>query len=339
MTALTRRAALAGLGAGLGAGALLAGAARAAEPPPMGVLRLDPRLDSIIPRGATIETLATGYRWAEGPVWVAKGEYLLFSDVPANVVHRWSRRDGARPFLDPSGLQTPIPPAIREAGANGLALDHRGRLIVADSGTRAIVRVDLATRKRTVLADRYRGKRFNSPNDVVVARSGAIYFTDPTYGFAAGPDSPLRELDVTGLYRLDPDGTVTLLDGARRFPNGVGLSPDERTLYLSCSDDAAPLVWAYTLDARGSPTGSRVFSDMRADKAKGWAGAPDGMDVAAAGHLFVSGPGGMHVLSPAGEPLGIIGNGRPIANACVGEGGRSLFLTASDRICRVALVG
>ncbi|MBW6528399.1 SMP-30/gluconolactonase/LRE family protein [Sphingomonas sp. RHCKR7] len=318
---------------------LVAGAARAAEPAPLGVVRLDPRLDRIVPPGAAIETLATGYRWTEGPVWVARGDYLLFSDVPANVVHRWSRRDGARPFLDPSGLQTPIPPTIREAGANGLALDHQGRLIVADSGTRAIVRVDLATRKRTVLADRYRGRRFNSCNDVVVARSGAIYFTDPTYGLAEGPDSPLRELDVMGLYRLDPDGTVTLLDGTQRFPNGIGLSPDERTLYLSRSDDAAPVVLAYALDARGVPTGSRLFRDMRAEKARGWPGSPDGMDVAAAGHLFASGPGGIHVLSPAGELLGIIGNGRPIANACVGEGGRSLFLTASDRICRLALVG
>jgi gluconolactonase len=337
MIAPTRRAVLATVAAGVGA--FVAGGVRAAEAPPLGVMRLDPRLDAIIPRGATIETLATGYRWAEGPVWVAKGEYLLFSDVPANVVHRWSRGAGAKPFLDPSGLQTPIPPTIREAGANGLALDRQGRLIVADSGTRAIVRVDLATKQRTVLVDRYRGKRFNSPNDVVVARSGAIYFTDPTYGFAAGPDSPLRELDVMGLYRLDPDGEVTLLDGTQRFPNGVGLSPDERTLYLSRSDDAAPVVLAYALDARGLPTGSRVFSDMRADKAKGWAGAPDGMDVAAQGHLFVSGPGGMHVLSREGEPLGIIGNGKPIANACVGEGGRSLFLTASDRLCRVALLG
>lgn len=332
MTAFSRRAAL------IGMGSVAMFPAMAADAPGTGITRLDPRLDRIIPRDATIETLSSGHRWTEGPLWVAKGGYLLFSDVPENVVHRWRRSDGVTPFLKPSGLQGPVPPTISEAGANGLALDRQGQLLLADSGSRALVRVDPASKRRTVLADRFEGKRFNSPNDLTVARSGAIYFTDPTYGLKGNDDSPLRELDFAGVYRRAPDGRVEVIDRTQRKPNGIGLSPDERTLYLALSDRERPEILAYSLDAKGFPTGMRTFRDMRAQQAAGLPGAPDGMDVAAAGHLFASGPGGIHVLTETGDLLGIVGTGKPIANACVGEGGRSLFLTASDRLCRVPLV-
>lgn len=329
-----RRAVVIGLGAAL---ACPAGAAQLPNAGSAGITRLDPRLDRIIPPAAKIEVLASGYRWSEGPLWVPQGGYLLFSDVPANIVHRWDRAAGVEPFLSPSGLQGPVPATIREAGANGLALDPQGRLLLADSGSRALVRVDLATRRRTVLADRFEGRRFNSPNDLVVTKSGAIYFTDPTYGLEGADDSPVRELDFAGLYRLDPDGTLTVLDRAQRKPNGVGLSPDERTLYLALSDRERPHILAYSLDARGMPTEVRVLRDMRREQDAGLPGAPDGMDVARDGHLFASGPGGIHVLTSHGELLGIIGTGKPIANACVGEGGNSLFITASDQLCRVPL--
>jgi gluconolactonase len=332
MMALSRRTIL----VGMGSAALFP--ATASEPPEDGIKRLDPRLDRIIPPGATIETLSAGHRWTEGPLWVGKGDYLLFSDVPENVVHRWSRDGGAKPFLKPSGLQGPIPASIREAGANGLALDTRGRLLLADSGSRALVRVDLSTRRRTVLADRFEGKRFNSPNDLTVARSGAIYFTDPTYGLEGNDESPLRELDFAGIYRREIDGTLTAIDRTQRKPNGIGLSPDERTLYVALSDREKPEILAYSLNVKGFPTGVRTFRDMRREQSAGLPGAPDGMDVATDGHLFASGPGGIHVLTAEGELLGIVGTGKPIANACVGEGGRSLFLTASDRLCRVPLL-
>lgn len=330
-----RRAVIVGLGAGL---ACSAGLAQLPAVGSAGITRLDPRLDRIIPPDAKIEVLASGYRWSEGPVWVPQGEYLLFSDVPGNVVHRWDRANGAKPFLSPSGLQGPVPATIREAGANGLALDRQGRLLLADSGSRALVRVDLATRQRTVIADRFEGKRLNSPNDLVVTKSGAIYFTDPTYGLAGMDESPVRELDFAGLYRLDPDGKLTVLDRTQRKPNGIGLSPNERTLYLALSDRERPHILAYSLDARGMPAGVRVFRDMRREQDAGLPGAPDGMDVAPGGHLFASGPGGIHVLTPDGDLLGIIGTGKPIANTCVGEGGQSLFITASDQLCRVPLL-
>lgn len=319
----------------------LAGCARtlAAEPHVGGIRRFDAELDAIVDPSAPVEVLATGYRWAEGPVWVERGGYLLFSDVPGNIVHRWAPGEKATPFLDPSGLAGPIPPAIREAGANGLAIDAAGRLIMADSGTRVIAAVDLRTRAKTVLADRFEGKRFNSPNDVAIARSGAIYFTDPPYGLKDGDNSPLRELDFNGVYRLDPNSKVTVLDRSLHRPNGIALSPDERTLYIALSDPERPEVLAYALDDRGMPAGVRRFRDMRAEHAAGEPGLPDGMKTDRIGRVFATGPGGVHVCSADGRLLGIIGTGKAVANCAFGEGGRSLFLASSDMLARVRLRG
>lgn len=346
----TRRTLLAGMAAlplaGCGAWSVLT-----AGPSPLatgvgGVEMLDPALAAIIDPSARAEVLATGYTWAEGPVWVEQAEraggYLLFNDPGNNVMYRYRPGGTVEEFLRPSGLQTPVPPEIREAGANGMAIDPAGRLVIADSGTRAISTIDLATGARTVLVDRFEGRRFNSPNDLAIARNGAIYFTDPPYGFAAAEDSPLREVPHNGLYLRDPDGRVHLLDTHHR-PNGVGLSPDERTLYLALSDETRPQVLAYALGANGRPTGApRLFHDMRSHHAAGRKGLPDGMDVAEDGTVFATGPGGVHVLSPGGRLLGIIGTGTAIANCAVGraeDGGRCLYLTAHTTLARVPLRG
>jgi gluconolactonase len=301
------------------------------------VERIDPALDRIIDPAATITIIATGLRWAEGPTWVKRDNSLLFGDPGANIVYRWREGGRATPFLSPSGLQTPVPPALREPGLNGIAIDASGALIGADSGTRAIVRVDMKTKARTILADRYQGKRLNSPNDLCIARSGAIYFTDPTYGLREGDTSPLREVAQCGLYRLDPDGQVTLIEGAYRRPNGVALSPDERTLYLALSDEKMPEMRAYMLDDRGAATGQRLFYDMRAQFAAGLPGLPDGIKVMGDGTIFATGPGGVHVLTPDGRAIGLISTGRAIANCCIGMDGRALFLTSKDIVAMLPL--
>jgi gluconolactonase len=325
--------------AGLATLPLARAAARAATPalPAARIDRLAPAFDRIVALDAQVEILAKGYRWAEGPTWVPQGDYLLFGDPPSNIVYRWTRQDGVTPFLSPSGLQTPVPPGIREPGLNGIAIDRDGMLVGADSGTRAIVRVDLRTRARAILADRYQGKRFNSPNDLCIAPSGAIYFSDPPYGLADADASPLRELDFCGLYRLTPDGTVTLLDRSHRRPNGLAVSPDGRTLYLALSDENRPELLAYTLDADGMPTAQRLFLDMHKGHAAGDPGLPDGVKVRADGTIFATGPGGVHVCTPTGSLLGIIRTGKAIANCCIGEGGRTLFLTSSDMLAAVPL--
>lgn len=330
--ALHRRAVL---GAGL---TLLAAPTLGATPSAPRVRRLSRRLDRMIAPGAEPEVIATGIRWAEGPLWVPDGGYLLFSDPPANLVRRWQRGHGVATVLDPSGAGGTDPKLVREPGANGLALDARGRLLIANSGGRSVDRVDLRTGRRTVLADRYGGKRFNSPNDLHVTRGGAILFTDPPYGLADGDASPIKEQPRSGVYRLAPDGGVTLLVGDLTRPNGVALSPDERRLYVSVSDETSPRIMAYDLNARGMPRDARVLLDARAVEANGGPGLPDGIKVARDGTLVCSVPGGMMLMTPEAEPLGLIESGAPIANCAFGEGGRALFLTANDRVLRVPLV-
>lgn len=302
------------------------------------ITRFDPGLDAVIDVNAPIEVLGTGYRWTEGPVWVKNGGYLLFSDVPANIAYRWKQGEGITPFLNPSGLVGPIPAGIREAGSNGLGVDAQGRLIIADSGTRAIAALDLATKRRTILADRYEGKRFNSCNDVAFGRDGAIYFTDPPYGLTEGDTSPLKELAFNGVFRLDRDGKVRVIDDTLKRPNGIGLCPKKTTLYVAMSDEARPQILAYPLGADGMPRAApTVFHDFSEPLSRKLPGMPDGLEVDKAGRLFASGPGGIYILSPEGKALGLIATGKAAANCAFGEDGRTLFLTSSDMLARVRL--
>lgn len=302
------------------------------------VQRLSPALDRVIAPGVRPEVIATGIRWAEGPVWLPAEGALLFSDPPGNVIRRWARRSGVTEFLRPSGAADFDPKVIREPGANGLALDGSGRLLIADSGNRVLARLDRRTGRRTTLVDRYRGKRFNSPNDMHVAADGTIWFTDPPYGLAEGDSSPAKELPHNGVYRWRAGGELVLIDGELPRPNGLALSPDGRQLFVSVSDEAAPRIMAYDLDARGDPRNRRLFLDARPFKAVGGLGLPDGMKVAADGTMFCSAPGGLYVLTPEGERLGVVAHGAPIANCAFGENGRTLFLAANDRVLRLPLL-
>lgn len=302
-----------------------------------GITRFDPALDAIIDANAPIEVLGTGYKWAEGPAWNYSEEYLLFTDVPSNVCYRWQEGEGVTVFLSPSGLAGPIPAGIREAGANGLHFGS-GALIMADSGSRAIAEVDLETKAKKILADRFEGKRFNSCNDLDIAGSGAIYFTDPPYGLAEGDSSPLKELPFNGVFRLSPDGKVTVIDRTLTRPNGIALSPDERTLYVAISDPERPEILAYALGRDGLVRGKpRLFHDARPQLAKKMPGLPDGLKVDRKGNVYATGPGGVHILSPGGKLLGIVATGKAIANCCFGGDGSTLFLTSSNMLARVRL--
>lgn len=294
-------------------------------------------MDAILDPSAKVEILGRGYQWAEGGVWVPQANCLLFADPPRNIVYRWDAKTGVQPFISPSGLQTPVPDGIREPGANGMQLDKAGRLLFADSGTRAIVRLDLRTRKRTVLADRYEGKRFNSPNDLALAADGTIYFSDPPYGLKDADTSPLAEIGFNGLYLLTPDGKVQLVDRTCFRPNGLALSPDGRTLYLALSDPKLPQLLAYDVDAKGMAGNPRVLHDMAQWHAQGLPGLPDGVKTAPDGTIFATGPGGVHILSADGTTLGMIATGKAVANCCIGQDGRTLFMASHDMLCRIAL--
>ncbi|WP_396592638.1 SMP-30/gluconolactonase/LRE family protein [Brevundimonas sp. R86498] len=299
------------------------------------IIRDDPALDRLIAPDARIEKLAEGFTWSEGPVWIADGAYLLFSDVPQNRIHRWSEADGASVFLSPSGYDGPDGSAFREPGSNGLIAGPPGSILMADHGNRAIARVDLATRAKTLLATRYDGKRFNSPNDLVQARSGAIFFTDPPYGLKDMNELPLKEQPHNGVYRLDPDGTVSLLVDDLTFPNGVALSPDQRTLYVAVSDPQRAVIMAYDLGRAGEASSGRVLHDFTAKVGASGPGLPDGLAVDVEGHLFATGPGGVHVLTPEGRALGRIDTGTAAANCKLGEDGRTLFITSGPFLARL----
>lgn len=301
--------------------------------------RLDPALDALIAPLAGIEVLAEGFDWAEGPVWVPEGRYLLFSDVPMNRIYQWREGEGHRIWLEPSGYTGET---LRggEPGSNGLRLDHDGRLLLCQHGDRRVARLAAplaAPQPRfTTLADRFQGRRFNSPNDLALHSDGSVYFTDPPYGLAAGPQDPSRELEYAGVFRVDPAGTVSLLTRELSRPNGIAFSPDETTLYVANSDPARAVWMAYDVLSDGSIARGRVFFDATA-----WVpdrpGLPDGLEVDRRGNLFATGPGGVLVFSPDGRHLGTIRTTRPTANCAFGDDDRTLFMTADDLLLRLRL--
>ena len=311
---------------------LMAMAAEKIAPPvSVGIERFDPALDQLIAADAKIEKLAEGFKWAEGPVWYRGA--VLFSDVPQNVVYRWKEgQEAAEIFLKPSGQLTPAP-GFREPGSNGLTLDREGRLLLCQDGERRIARYEDG--KFTAIADRFEGKRFNSPNDLAVRRNGDIYFTDPPYGLEKMNESPLKELPFNGVFRVSTDGKVTLLAKRLTFPNGIAFSPDEKRLYVAVSDGAATRIVAYGVAADGTLADERVFFDAQPLKVAGGKGLCDGLKVDRAGNLWASGPGGILVISPAGKLLGRISTGLTTANCAWGDDGGTLYMTASNSLLRV----
>ncbi|MFC3549874.1 endo-1,4-beta-xylanase [Lysobacter cavernae] len=299
--------------------------------------RFDHALDALVPADAVVERLAEGFTWSEGPAWIDDGKYLLFTDVPGNTMYRWSQDEGLGLFERPSGYTGLADPAMREAGANGLLPVRDGGLLLADSGNRSVVRMDLASRKRVTLASRYQGKRLNSPNDLAQRGDGNVYFTDPPYGLTGLDASPRKELAFNGVYRIDRDGTVHLIDDRLSFPNGIALSPDESTLYVSNSDAGNPVWMAYALDAKGNASDRHVFADASDLAGPQAPGVPDGLCVTADGHLFASAPGGMLVFAPDGRRLGRIATGQAVSNCALGDDGRTLYLTSVNALLRVRL--
>jgi gluconolactonase len=292
-------------------------------------------LDGLVAPGTAIERLADGFQWSEGPVWVPQGSYLLLSDVPANKMYRWSERDGLSVFLEPSGYTGTEKGIFREPGSNGLIRGDGNSILLADHGNRAIARLDLSTRSKSFLATQFQGKKFNSPNDLVRASDGSIYFTDPPYGLEGLDQSPHKELPFNGVYRLLPSGEVELVDDRLTFPNGIILSPDERTLYVAVSDPKAAQIHAYSLDRSGRPTSRRLFADMTELARGGLPGLPDGMAIDAEGNLYATGPGGVHIFNPQGGRLGRIDTGTAVANCAFGEDGKTLFLASNHFLARV----
>ena len=301
--------------------------------------RLHPALDRLIAPDAKIEILAQGYDWSEGPVWVKDGGFLLFSDVPQNVIVRWKEGEGAREWLKPSGY-TGREPRGAELGSNGLVIDREGRLIICQHGDRRIARMEAPLSAPapnfSTIADRYEGARLNSPNDAVFHRNGDLYFTDPPYGMVKQFEDPARELPYQGVFRTHRNGAVSLLTRDMTRPNGLGFSPDGKTLHISQSDPAAPIWRAFDVRADGSLGASRILFDA-SSLAKTRRGMPDGLKVDMEGNLFAAGPGGVLILTPEGRHLGTILTEQATGNCAFGDDGRTLYMTADMYLMRIRL--
>jgi gluconolactonase len=272
-------------------------------------------LSSILGPEAQVEQVASGFEFTEGPVWHPDG-YLLFSDIPANTIYRWTPGSSEpRVYRQPSGH------------SNGLTLDGRERLIACEHDRR--VSREEADGTLTPLVTHYQGRRLNSPNDVVVKSDGSIYFTDPPYGLPGQTEG--KELDWNGVYRLAPDGTLTLLDDSFERPNGLAFSPDEETLYVD--DSYKDHIRAFDVQPDGALANGRVFADLADASAQG---VPDGMKVDVKGNVFCTGPGGIWVVSPDGETLGRIAVPETPANLAWGdEDYKTLYITARTGLYRI----
>lgn len=296
--------------------------------------RYAPEFDELVPKDAKIEVLTSGYLWAEGPVWRkedGKG-YLLFSDIPRNSIYKWVEGEGAELFLKPAGYTGKVTYG-GEPGSNGLLTAPNGMLVCCEHGDR---RVSMLTENggKITLADKYQGKRFNSPNDGTYHSNGDLYFTDPPYGLPKGADDPSRELDFCGVYRLSKDGNVTLLTDQMTRPNGIAFSQDEKTLYVAQSDPKAAVIMQFPVKEDGTIGSGSVLHDFTTYVGER-PGLPDGLKVDQHGNLFATAPGGCYVISPKGKALGRISTGERTANCAWGNDGTVLYLTADMYLCRV----
>jgi gluconolactonase len=297
------------------------------------ITRTDPALDRVVPPTARIEKLAGGFQFLEGPVWVKEGGYLLFSDPNANTIYRWSPDGQVTVFRTKSGYTGLDVGRYHQPGSNGVTLDADGRVTVNEHGNRRVTRIE-QTGAITVLADRYQGKRLNSPNDLVYRSDGTLYFTDPPFGLPGTFTDPAKELPHSGVYRLR-NGTLTLESRELAGPNGLAFSPDERTLYVDNWDVARKVVMQYDVAPDGSLSNGRVFADLTGIPGEI---ALDGIKVDRQGHVFVAGPGGVWVFSPGGTHLGTISPPEHVANMAWGDAdGQTLYLAASTSLYRIRL--
>jgi gluconolactonase len=308
----------------------------AAQPNGIGrIRRLDPALDKLVPPNAVIEKVSDNLQFAEGPVWLRDGGYLLFSDIPANAIMKWTPSGQLTLFRKPvfprefaQGIQI---------GTNGLTLDREGRLIACEHGNRRVSRTEKDGTIVT-LADRYQGRRFNSPNDVICKSNGDLYFTDPNSVARRNPHDPhgdfKQDLDFNGVYRITAAGKLDLLTREMTYPNGLAFSPDERKLYIANSRPAK--FWmVYDVKSDGALANGRKFFDLSEDTGEA---VPDGLKVDRAGNLYATGPGGVLILSPQGKQFGTIELPEIPANCAWGDAdGKTLYITARTSLYRVKL--
>ena len=295
------------------------------------IKKIDPLIDELLMPDAVLEILADGHEWTEGPLWVPALQSVLYSDIPRNAIYRWKEGEKASIWLKPAGY-TGLNPRGGESGSNGLILNCKGQLILAQHGDRRLARLeapwDAPEATFRTLADKFEGKCFNSPNDVAIKSNGDIYFTDPPYGLEKGVEDPGKELDFQGVYRLATDGSVTLLTDELSRPNGIAFSPDEKSLYVANSDKNQAVIMVYDVIENGSLANGRVFFES-------WG---DGMTVDQKGNIYAAGPGGVMVIAQNGTHLGTLETTQATSNCTFGDDGSTLYITADMYLLRIRLI-
>jgi gluconolactonase len=298
---------------------------------------LDPALASIISSETTIEVLADGFEWSEGPLWLEQENILLFSDVPKNTIYKWSEAKGLETYLTPSGFTTQEEGNVGE-GSNGLLLNAKGELVLCQHGDRrvAVMQASLQTPQAnfTTLVDRFDGKRFNSPNDAAYNSKGVLFFTDPPYGLASQDEDSLKEFAFNGVYSLKSDGNVQLLIDSLTRPNGI-ITINDSTLLVANSDKMKARWYRYTLK-RDSLVAGEVFYDATAN-AQTEKGLPDGLKISGKGIIYATGPGGVWIFDRQGKVLGKIRTSVAAANCALDQHEKYLYVTASNYLLRIAL--
>jgi gluconolactonase len=285
----------------------------------MKIEKLSQKLDDLIAPEAEIELVAEGFIFTEGPVWKSKGNFLLFSDIPANKIYKWSARNGIETYRQNSHF------------SNGLTYDHEGLLITCEHQSRSVTR-ELPNGDIVTLASHYQGKKLNSPNDIVVSQDGSILFTDPIYGLRSGMGGPADpELAIQGVYRIDPvSNDLQLLTDSFERPNGLAFSPDEKCLFVD--DTVRQHLRVFTIDQGWHLSGGQIWAELWDNSV---VGRPDGLKLDLKGNIYCTGPGGVWVFDPQAQLLGKIYLDDKTSNLAWGEEGNSLFITCSTRVYRV----
>lgn len=299
------------------------------------VERINPEMDLYVPKGSEVEILARGFGWSEGPVWVDQLNAVLFSDVRNNKAYSWDDKNGLSVFLDPSGY-TGIVPANKKAGSNGLTLNSKNELVLAMHGDRRIAKLKSWNEKTfETIVNRYEGNLFSSPNDLVYAKNGDLYFTDPPYGLKDFNNDGLKELPYNGVYKLSYSGSLSLIIDDLSIPNGIAISNDQKTLYVNVSDREDMKIMAYDVTSSGVTNG-RVFFDGN-ELAKKDNGSFDGLKIHPSGTIFSTGPGGVLVIKPDGTHLGTIRTEKSSANCAFDSSFQNLYMTSHMYLTRIKL--
>ncbi len=304
--------------------------------------KLDPAFSTLVKDDAIIEIISEGYDWSEGPLWVEPHKMLLFSDVPQNKVYKWTEEKGTEVYLDPSGYTDTEPTLSKEPGANGLLLTKDGKLVLCQHGNRqmAVMNSDVSSPSSdfTSLADNYQGMKLNSPNDAVFRSNGDLFFTDPPYGLPGrgnGEDST-KQIPFQGVFKATPSGEVTLITDSITRPNGIALTPDEKTLIVANSDHNKAIWYAFDLGENDSVVHARIFYDAT-ENAKVEKGGPDGFKIDKQGNVFASGPGGIWIFNPEGKVLGKIKLDSSASNVALADNDKTLFITNDDKVLRIKM--